>query len=73
MQNEFTDFEMFIPSNFHQAEPTVFKIVKITAAERMQIDQQLEANLAQVNKKTSLSVLGVGPSGDILFTYTNSD
>ena len=71
---------MYLPSEFSANQVSVFKIVKIEDKERQSIDAQIDNSLTQRSKQekegkltpsSSLKVLGIGPSNDILFTYQN--
>lgn len=77
---KFVDYEMFIPTNFEANKAEVFKIIKISAEEIAQIEQQVDAKMKQkqltqlaVNQtnQTNLEILGIGPNQDVLFKYTN--
>jgi len=75
-QKEFIDFEMVVPGPYSTGELTLLKVISIEDAEREEI-QKKEAKakqLAQADESPiSLTVLGIGPSNDILFQYKNKD
>jgi hypothetical protein len=61
---------MFIPSEIAPNEIALFKISKISQAQFDELEAQ--KSLVQVSSAPStLSVVGLSPSGDILFKYTN--
>lgn len=77
---EFNDYEMYLPHQFDANQLSIFKIIKIDEKERQKIDEQVDQSLTQKAKevtegktaaKSSLKVLGIGPTNDILFTYQN--
>lgn len=75
-QKEFTDYEMFVPGEYSAGQLSVLKVMSISEAEKEEITKKEEKqkSLSQESEsKTQLSVLGIGPSNDILFQYTNKD
>ena len=66
----FTDYEMFIPNEIGANQISVFKITKIT--QKQFDDAESQKSLAQVEAAASqIAILGMSPSGDILFKYSN--
>lgn len=66
---------MFIPASFEPNALAIFKILKITDAEKEQAEEAVEAAKVALSQGAdnlpSLKVLGLGPSNDILFSYQN--
>ena len=74
--SKFKDFEMFIPADFEPNRVSVFKVLKISEAERKELDElQDKFRKAQsvLQQQTKLEILGVGPSEDLLFKFTNNE
>ena len=69
---------MYVPTTLNPNSVSVFKIVKIDDSEREAIQAalvQLRDDDAKSNgtKPNSLTILGIGPSNDILFVYENKE
>ena len=69
---------MYVPTTLNPNSVSVFKIVKIDDSEREAIQAalvQLRDDDAKSNgtKANSLTILGIGPSNDILFVYENKE
>ena len=71
----FTDYEMFIPYTAMPNEVAVFKIKMVEEGKRAQFDQENEKKTNNFNQESqtasSLSILGMGTTNEILFSYTN--
>jgi hypothetical protein len=60
---------MFIPNELKPNQVAVFKISKISQAKAD--DLESKKSMAQKEQTQSLQILGMAPTGDILFKYTN--
>lgn len=64
---------MIIPGKYQPNNISILKIVRISEDEAEVINSRSESQkLAEsMDKKSNLEVLGMGPSGDVLFKYEN--
>lgn len=67
---------MIIPGKYDANEIAIFKIVKITEAQSKLVEETHEFGIQSMTQhpplnQTKLTILGLGPNNDILFSYTN--